>query len=67
MDECLPFEFEYDGDVVNDDIPDNNEIRHAVFQMRSRKAPGLTRVSVDIIKVWYKLGFPKKGEPDLNV
>ena len=35
--------------------------------MRSRKAPGLTRVSVDIIKAWYKLGFPKKGEPDLKV
>lgn len=34
--------------------------------MRSQKVPGLTNVSVNIIKLWYNLGFPKKGEPDME-
>ena len=56
----LPFKFDYDGEEVKDHIPDTQEIIDAVFKMCSQKSPGLTNVSVDIIKAWYKLGFPKK-------
>ena len=37
----LPFNFKYDGKRVNDEVPDAEEIRRAVFRMRSRKAAGL--------------------------
>ena len=58
MEDELPFEFNYEREEVN-------KVRRAVFCMRSRKAPGLTNVSVDIIKAWWKLSHAKKGEPDL--
>lgn len=34
--------------------------------MRSLKAPGLTKVSLNVIKMWYNLGFPKRGQPDVK-
>ena len=64
-DNKLPFEFEYDGEVVADEEPDEAEIKRALFKMRSRKAPGFSKISVHMIKVWYKVSHPKKGvEPD---
>ena len=57
----VPFEFDYDGNDVNDSIPDEEEIRFALFKMRNRKAPGLTRISVDHLKLWYRLAHPEKG------
>ena len=48
----LPFEFEYDGEVVDDSIPQETEIKHALFKMRSGKAPGLTEITVDDMKEW---------------
>ena len=58
----LPYEFEYEGDKVDDSIPKEDEIRQALFRMRSIKAPGLSRLSVDHFKEWYKLAYPKNGE-----
>ena len=34
--------------------------------MRSRKAPGLSKVTVDHIKTWYKAAYPEKGDGDEN-
>ena len=39
-DEC-PFDFEYNREPVDDSIPEEEEIRRALFRIRSRKAPGL--------------------------
>ena len=68
LEDKLRFDFEYDRNVVPDEVPDNNEIKDAVFKMRNRKTPGLSRLSTDIIKGWYRMAFPKKGEgePDLE-
>ena len=49
----LPFEFKPDNDPVDDSIPKEEEIRYGFFRMQSRKAPGLTMVSVDHLKRWY--------------
>ena len=46
----LPFDFQPDADLMDNTVPEEEEIRHAVFRMRSRKAPGLTMVSVDHLK-----------------
>ena len=62
----LPYDFEYNGDDVNDEIPTEEEIRRALFRMRSRKAPGLTQISIDDIKGWYNRAYPKAGEADEN-
>ena len=40
------------------------EIKRALFQMRSRKAPGLTMVPADAIKKWYYLSHPTEGKVD---
>ena len=64
LEETIPYDFDYEGDEVEDGVPDEEEIHRAVFRMRSRKAPGLTGVSVDHIKLWYKLAYPSKGEKD---
>ena len=52
LSDICPYEFEYDGETVNDSIPSEQEIRNALFKMRSRKAPGLTQISVDQLKEW---------------
>ena len=59
----LPFNFDYSGAPVRDDVPDEAEIRRALFRMRSRKALGLTGVTVDYLKEWFLLAFPKEGVP----
>jgi DNA replication initiation complex subunit (GINS family) len=58
----LPFKMEYEGDAVEDGIPEEDEIKKALFRMRSRKAPGLTRISVDHMKMWYNLAFPQNSD-----
>ena len=57
-----PYDFHYEGEDVNDNVPSESEIITALFKMRSRKAPGLTRISVDHLKMWYNLAHPKEGE-----
>ena len=55
----LPFDFEYNGDLVEDSVPDEEEIKVALFKMRNRKAPGLSKISVDDLKTWYRLAHPE--------
>ena len=50
LDETCPYDFQYDGRMVDDSIPLEPEIRQALFKMRSRKASGLTKISVDQLK-----------------
>ena len=59
-----PYEFPYDGEAIEDSTPTEDEIRSALFKMRSRKAPGLTKLSIDHIKRWYKQGHPEEGKGD---
>ena len=65
----MPFEFEYEGNNVKDTVPDETEIIFALFKMRNRKAPGLSRISVDDLKHWYHQAHPKDDEEavDLSV
>ena len=56
----LPFNFEYEGNVVLEKVQDYNEIKDEVFKMRNRKALGLSRLSTDIIKGGIDLLFPQK-------
>jgi len=62
--DVLPFDVEYDGNEVNDSVPNEEEIRAALFRMRSRKSPGLTKISVDHMKEWWQKAHPEEGEPD---
>ena len=40
-----------------------SHLKCALFKMRNRKAPGLTRISVDVLKLWYRLAHPEdEGE-----
>ena len=48
----MPFDFDYDGPEVDDSIPSEEEIKRALFRMRSRKSPGLSLISVDQLKEW---------------
>ena len=54
----------YNGEAVRDSTPDEGEIIKALFRSRSKKSPGLTRISIDHIKEWYKTAHPKEGEGD---
>ena len=60
MTDEIPLDFEYNGEMVKDEVPDEEEIRAALFKMRNRKAPGLTRISVDVVKKWYRLANPEE-------
>ena len=60
----VPFDFDYEGREVDDSVPHDDEIRRALFRMRSRKAPGLSRVSVDLLKSWYTRAHPREGDPE---
>ena len=48
----MPFEFDYEGEAVDDSMPSEEEIKRALFRMRSRKAPGLSLITVDKLKEW---------------
>ena len=56
----IPLDFEYNGEMVKDEVPDEEEIRAALFKMRNWKAPGLTQISVDVVKKWYRLANPEE-------
>ena len=62
--DSTPYDFPYQGPAVDDSIPQEDEIRSALFKMRSRKAPGLTQLSVDHLKQWYNEGHPQEGDGD---
>ena len=62
LSEEIPFEFAYEGEPVNDSIPGEEEIAMALRKMRNRKAPGLSRISVDDLKQWYKEANPDKND-----
>ena len=59
--ECS-YQFEYKRKEVDDSIPLEPEIRRALFRMRSRKAPGLTKISVDQLKEWCNAAYA--DDPD---
>ena len=58
----LPFEFEYEGESINNSIPGKDEIVRAFRKMRNRKASGLSRISVDDLKRWYNDAHPEEDE-----
>ena len=58
----MPYDFDYNGDEVKDDIPTEDEISKALHRMRNRKAPGMTEISVDQIKEWYQDAYPKNED-----
>ena len=66
IDAGLPFEFDYEGGPVNDDVPSEGEIAEALKRMRSRKAPGLTTIRVDHLKEWYGRSHPERDEDPVD-
>ena len=57
----IPFtyDFPYEGEEVDDGEPTEDEILRALAKMRNRKAPGMTGIAIDHIKLWYELAYPK--------
>ena len=53
--------FLYDGPVVNDQAPTEEEIVTALYRMRNRKAPGLTGITAEDLKKWEKGANPGEG------
>ena len=62
MTEELLFDFDYEGDDVSDEMPDEEEIRKALFYMRNRKTPGMMGITVEDMKAWYKDAHPEDIE-----
>ena len=60
----LSYKFEYNGQAVNNSVPMEAEIASALQQMQNGKAPGLTCIQVDQMKVWYLKARPEEGEGD---
>ena len=58
----LPFDFKYEGDQVLDEAPSDGELGIALSRMRNRKAPGLSGLSVDTLKEWYRGTYPDREE-----
>ena len=52
-------EIDYDGEDVDDSIPEEVEIKEALFKLRNRTAPGLTGITVEHMKSWYRLSHPE--------
>ena len=59
MDEIL--DFTYEGPEVEDSTPTEEEITVALYQMRNRKAPGMTGITVEDLKKWEKGANPAEG------
>ena len=57
----IPFtyDFPYEGEEVDDGEPTKDEILQALAKMQNRKAPGMTGIAIDHIKLWYELAYPK--------
>ena len=58
----LPFDFQYEGRPVLDEVPSDGELGIALSRMRNRKAPGLSGLSVDTLKEWYRGAYPDREE-----
>ena len=54
LEPSLPFVFSYHEQVVEDNMPEDKEIRTAILRMRIWKAPGLTQILVDDLKRWHQ-------------
>ena len=52
-------EISYEGNEVDDSIPEEKEIIEALFRLKNRKAPGLTGITVEHLKGWYRLANPE--------
>ena len=59
-------EIEYDGKDVDDLIPEEVDTKEALFKLRNRKAPGLTGITVEHMKSWYRLSHPEDEEMEIN-
>jgi hypothetical protein len=68
LEDGLPFDFKYDGDQIMDEVPTNGELGIALSRMRNRKAPGLSGLSVDTLKAWFREAYPEREDvqPDLD-
>ena len=60
FDDTMLYKFEYNGPGIDDSVPNEEEITFALMQMRNGKAPGLTKISVDQLKDWYRRAHPKQ-------
>ena len=49
----------YEGNDVDDSIPEEKEIIKALFKLKNRRAPGLTGITVEQLKGWYRLAHPE--------
>ena len=52
-------EISYEGNEVDDSIPEEKEIIEALFRLKNRKAPGLTGITLEHLKGWYRLANPE--------
>ena len=52
----------YEGNEVDDSIPEEKEIIEALFRLKNRKAPGLTGITVEHLKGWYRSANPEDEE-----
>ena len=64
--EELP-DFEYNGDPIDDSIPQEEEIRAALFKMKNRKAPGLSKISVEELKEWCRQALEEDASTESKV
>ena len=62
-----PLTSEYEGEPMDDSIPDVEEIIRALFKLCNRKTSGMTCITAELIKSWYFAAKPpEKGQPDLR-
>ena len=54
-----PLSINYDGEEVDDSVPEEEEIKVALFKLQNRKAPGLTGITAEYMKMWYQLSHPE--------
>ena len=52
-------DIDYEGNDVDDSIPGEKEISETLFRLKNRRAPGLTGITVEHLKEWYKLSHPE--------
>ena len=53
--------FSYEGPEVYDNMPTEEEITMALYQMRNRKASGMTGITAENLKRWEKGAKPGEG------
>ena len=49
----------YEGNDVDDSIPEEKEIIKALFKLKNWRAPGLTGITVEQLKGWYRRAHPE--------